>query len=133
MTNEQIVREACRVIWSEGDTSRIGEFYAEDFQADYPRTNWGSGLEGIRLLVDEIQTSFPDYQEHIDELIDAGDLIIVRLTLRGTQTGPISSDLRTVRSRMCIRIGVLSSSSNMAGRSRRTCARMCARLESQRV
>ena len=87
MSNEQTVRDACQVIWSEGDVARIGEFYAEDFQADYPRTNWGSGLEGIKALVEEIRAAFPDYREQIDELIDAGDIIVVRLTIRGTQTG----------------------------------------------
>ena len=40
MTNEEIVRNACRVVWTEGDVSRVGEFYAEDFQAHYPITNW---------------------------------------------------------------------------------------------
>ena len=89
MTNEQVVRDACRVIWSDGDVSRIGDFYSEDFNATYLRTNWGTGLEGIQHLVEEIRASFPDYREHIDELIDAGENIIVRLTIRGTQRGPM--------------------------------------------
>ena len=87
MTNEEIVRSACRVVWSDGDLSRIGEFYAEDFQAHYPRTDWGSGLEGARKLAAGIREAFPDYREQIDELIDAGDRIIVRLTIRGTHQG----------------------------------------------
>ena len=89
MTNEEIVRNACQVIWSEGDISRIGEFYADDFQADYPMTNWGIGLEGARNLASEVRIGFPDYRERIDELFDAGDNIIVRLTIQGTQTGPL--------------------------------------------
>jgi steroid delta-isomerase-like uncharacterized protein len=87
MTNEQVVRDACRVIWSEGDLSRIGEFYAENFQADYPMTDWGVGLEGIRQLAEGLRTSFPDYRERIDELVAAGDKIIVRLTIQGTHKG----------------------------------------------
>lgn len=87
MTNEQIVRDACRAVWSEGDVSRIGEFYAENFQADYPMADWGSGLEGIRDYVLEVKGGIPDYFERIDKLIDAGDHIIVRLTITGTHTG----------------------------------------------
>ena len=90
MTNEQIVRDACRVIWSEGDLSRISEFYAEDFQADYPMTDWGIGLEGIEQLACGLRTSFPDYRERVDELISAGDKVVVRLTIQGTHKGPIA-------------------------------------------
>ena len=89
MTNEELVRTACQVIWSEGDVSRISEFYAEDFEAHYPMTNWGSGLGGAKNLAVEIRKAFPDYREHIDELISAEDRVIVRLTITGTHTGPL--------------------------------------------
>lgn len=89
MTNEQVVRDACRVVWTEGDMDRVGEFYAEDFVADYPRTDWGSGVQGVRALAEGIRESFPDYREQIDELIVADDLVVVRLTIRGTHNGPL--------------------------------------------
>ena len=89
MTNADIVREACRVVWTEGDVSRVEEFYSEDFTADYPFTNWGSGIEGIRRLATAQRNAFPDYREQIDELYDAGDHIIVVLTIRGTHEGPL--------------------------------------------
>jgi predicted ester cyclase len=89
MTNEQVVRDACRVVWTEGDMDRVGEFYSEDFQANYPRTDWGTGVQGVRELAAGIRASFPDYREQIDELIVADDLVIVRLTIRGTHNGPL--------------------------------------------
>ena len=91
MTNEQIVRDACRIIWTEGDVSRIGEFYAEDYTADYPFTDWGTGLEGIKYLAETQREAFPDYTEQINELFDAGDHIIVVLTIRGTHLGRIGN------------------------------------------
>ena len=33
-SSEDIVREAMRVIWTEGDISREGEFYSDNFKAD---------------------------------------------------------------------------------------------------
>jgi predicted ester cyclase len=87
MTNEELVRNACQVIWTDGDVSRIGEFYAENFQANYPMTDWGKGLEGAKNLALEIRAGFPDYRERIDELIDEGDRIVVRLTILGTHLG----------------------------------------------
>ena len=89
MPPEQVVREACRVVWTEGDMDRVGEFYADDFRADYPRTDWGTGVAGVRALAEGIRASFPDYREQIDELIVADDLVIVRLTIRATNTGPL--------------------------------------------
>jgi predicted ester cyclase len=98
MTNEELVRTACKVIWSDGDIFRIGEFYAEDFQADYPMTDWGKGLEGIKNLAILQREAFPDYREEIDELIDAGDRIIVVLTIRGTHKGPFGGMAATGKS-----------------------------------
>ena len=40
-SSEDIVREAMRVIWTEGDISRVGEFYSDNFKADYPFPDWG--------------------------------------------------------------------------------------------
>ena len=79
-----VVREACQVIWSDGDTARVAEFYAEDFEADYPNTDWGEGLAGVAALAEQCRVDLPGYTEHIDELIEAGDEVVVRLTITGT-------------------------------------------------
>jgi len=88
--NEKIVREACRVLWTEGDWERVGEFYSEDYKPDYPMNNeaWGTGVAGIQDYVKAVRTAFPDYKEEITELVAAGDKIIVSLRLTGTHTGP---------------------------------------------
>ena len=82
-TNEEIVREACHVIWTEGQTDKVADYYAEDFQADYPTTNWGEGLECVRNLAKEVRIGLPDYREEIKLLLDSGDYIIVELLIHG--------------------------------------------------
>ena len=92
MTNEQIVRSACQVVWSEGDVSRAEEFYSQDFSTNYPEfpeTNWGIGPQGVRDFVQGLRGGISDYCERIDDLIDAGDRIIVRLAISGTHTGEL--------------------------------------------
>ena len=79
-----IVREACQVIWTDGDTSRVSEFYSEDFQADYPMTDWGEGLPGVEALAKQVRIDLPGYGEIIEELIEADDEVVVRLTIYGT-------------------------------------------------
>ena len=83
-TAADIVRQACQVIWTVGDVSRVAEFYADDFVADYPMTDWGHGLAGVAALARQVREDLPGYGERIEELIEAGDEVVVRLTITGT-------------------------------------------------
>ena len=83
-TAGELVREACRVIWTEGRVERVPDFYSEDFEADYPMTDWGHGLQGVATLAESVRQDLPGYAEHIDELIEAGDEVVVRLTITAT-------------------------------------------------
>ena len=88
MTNEQVVRDACRVIWSEGDTSRIRDFYSEDYRADYPfGDGWGEGPDGAAAFADAIRIGFPDYAEEIEDIVVQGDKVAVKLRITGTHQG----------------------------------------------
>ena len=88
MSNEQVVRDACRVIWTEGDTSRVREFYADDYQADYPfGEGWGDGPDGAKAFADAIRIGFPDYAEEVEDIVVDGDKVAVRLRITGTHTG----------------------------------------------
>jgi steroid delta-isomerase-like uncharacterized protein len=91
MTNEELLRTACRVIWTEGDTDRIEEFYAEDFQSHVSPVgpSWGSGLRDLKTLADQLRSAFPDYRESIEDLICDGDRVMVRLTIKGTHNGAL--------------------------------------------
>ena len=79
-----VVREACRVIWSDGEAERAGEFYADNFQADYPMTDWGESVPGVAALAKQVRIDLPGYAETIEELIEADDEVVVRLTITGT-------------------------------------------------
>ena len=80
---EDIVREAMQVIWTEGDISRVGEFYSENFKADYPFPDWGEGLEGVSALASKIREDLPEYREDIEELLIADEEVIVVLKISG--------------------------------------------------
>lgn len=89
-SNTDIVREACHIIWTEGQIDRVAEFYSEDFTADYAFTDWGKGIDGVKALVASVRVSLPDYREEIKLLIDAGEYIVVELLIEGTRTGPLN-------------------------------------------
>ena len=88
--NKQLVRDAMQIIWNECDVSRVSEFYSDNFEADYPHTDWGNGLEGLCSLATQVHNDLPGYTEHIEQLIDAGDKIVVVLSIRGSH--PVSGD-----------------------------------------
>lgn len=100
MTNEEFVRNACHVIWGEGDLSRVREFYADHFQAHDSSvgSNWGDGADGVEELARSLRDAFPDYHETIEDIIVSGDRVSVRLTIRGTHTGPLPFAPATGRS-----------------------------------
>lgn len=81
--SEDIVREAMQVIWTEGDISRVGEFYSENFKADYPFPDWGEGLKGVSALASKIREDLPGYREDIEELLIADEEVIVVLKISG--------------------------------------------------
>ena len=57
----EIVRAACNVIWTQGEVDRVSEFYSEDFRADYPMTDWGTGPAGVAALAGFVRKDIPDY------------------------------------------------------------------------
>ena len=81
--SEDIVREAMQVIWTDGDISRVGEFYADNFKADYPFPDWGEGLEGLSALALKVRGELPGYREDIEELLISGNEVIVVLQISG--------------------------------------------------
>ena len=81
--SEDIVREAMQVVWTDGDISRISEFYAESFKADYPFPDWGEGLEGVSALASKVRVDLPGYREDIEELLIADEEVIVVLKISG--------------------------------------------------
>jgi len=72
-----------RVIWTEGDISRVGEFYSDNFKADYPFPDWGEGLEGLSSLAEKVREDLPEYREDIEELLIADEEVIVVLKISG--------------------------------------------------
>ena len=81
--SEDIVREAMQVVWTDGDISRVSEFYAESFKADYPFPDWGEGLEGVSALASKVRVDLPGYREDIEEHLIADEEVIVVLKISG--------------------------------------------------
>ena len=86
--NKHLVRRVIEEIWTGGNLDLIDELYTEGFQCHFePGPDW-CGRDGVRECVTRVRTTFPDYQERIDELIAEGDRVAFRMTASGVNTGP---------------------------------------------
>lgn len=111
MTRDEVrtLIERLHEIWSDGDIAAIPEIYAADFVAHMPK-GWGKtesrdGHHGIRLAIERLRMAFPDWREHIEDIMIDGDRVAVRYFSTGTNLGAFEGKAATGRS---VRVDELS-------------------------
>ena len=80
--------ERARTIWNEGDLELIDDLVAPGFVRHVIDISEDIvGPVGFREAVEASRTQFPDFHVAFDEVIIAGDRIVLRWTVTGTDTG----------------------------------------------
>ena len=82
-------------IWNNGDLEAIPAVYAADFVAHMPK-GWGpaearDGHDGIRRAIERLRRGFPDWHEHVEDIVIEGDKVAVRYYSTGTHLGPFGT------------------------------------------
>ncbi len=85
--NKVIVRRQHEEVWSKGNLTLVDEIYTPDFVCHFVVGSEWRGPEGVRQQVTGHRTSFPDWNEHIDDIIAEADRVVTRFTSRGTHKG----------------------------------------------
>lgn len=88
--NAQIVLDSIEVIFNRAEVDRIPEFYTEDFrshQGGFGLWEWKPGRDGLRDHITMTKTAWPDYREDPEIVFTDDDLVIIRMTISGTNTG----------------------------------------------
>jgi steroid delta-isomerase-like uncharacterized protein len=90
MSDADLARRFYEDVMVGGDLGVIDELLTADF-VDHEEGPPGSpgGHEGVRFFVTTFREAFPDMQVSMDDVIESGDRIVVRATMRGTQTGEL--------------------------------------------
>jgi predicted ester cyclase len=80
--NEEVIRQHHERL-NRGDLQGAILDYAEDAK------NHGRpvGRDGLRLVLEDIYTTFPDWRMEIVEIVAAGDAVVVRSMVSGTHRG----------------------------------------------
>jgi len=82
-----VVDKVFSEIWSKGNLELIPDLFSEHFVGHFPGGHTVSGRQGLAAEVIAHRKAFPDWTEEVvDEIVDH-DLVAVRFTSRGTNTG----------------------------------------------
>jgi steroid delta-isomerase-like uncharacterized protein len=85
--NKAIVLRSENELWSKGNLAVADELYSPDFVCHFVAGPEWRGVEGIKREVASHRTSFPDWNERVDDIIAEGDKVVIRFTSTGTQRG----------------------------------------------
>jgi steroid delta-isomerase-like uncharacterized protein len=88
--NRELLRRAHAEVWSQGNLAAADELYAPDFVCHFVAGSEWKGVEGLKAEVRRHRTSFPDWHEHIEQIVAEGDFVVTRFTSTGTQLGPFN-------------------------------------------
>lgn len=85
MTPEAVLRRLIDVGFNRGDLDALDEIVATD--SIEHQVGAASGIEGLRALITELRTAFPDLRLEIEDTATSGDKVWARLRSHGTNTG----------------------------------------------
>lgn len=86
--NKALMRRWYEEFWCKGNEAAVDELVAPNFVDHQRPEGWPAGREGLKALVREWRTGFPDMRETVEDLLAEGDRVAGRFTLRGTHRGP---------------------------------------------
>lgn len=86
--NKSLMRRFYEEFWCKGNADAVDELAAPDFVDHQLPAGWPQGRDGLKKLVREWRTGFPDMHETIEDLIAEGDRVTGRFILTGTHQGP---------------------------------------------
>ncbi len=84
---DTIVQRLITEVLNQGQVAVVDDLFAPDYRDHHPRPGQGPGREGYKQAITQLRTSFPDLHFTLDDLIAAGDKVVLRLTAQGTHQG----------------------------------------------
>ena len=86
---KSLIRRYYSELWNEWSTTAIEELLSPSIVFRGSIGTAVNGIEEFKQYVNRIRAAFPDFHNHIDELIGEGDRVVARLTYTGTHRGEL--------------------------------------------
>jgi steroid delta-isomerase-like uncharacterized protein len=87
--NEELIRRIFEEVIPGGDATTMRGLFAPDWVDHDPLPGQPAGRDGAAYVVSTMHAAHPDLRFTIDDLVAVSDRVVVRWTLRGTNTGPM--------------------------------------------
>ena len=89
--NKAAARRVLLEAFNQGNLTAVDEVMAPDY-IEHATTPPGPhrGAAGLKGFITILRTAFPDFHYTIEDEIAEGDRVTIRLTARGTNTGPLA-------------------------------------------
>jgi steroid delta-isomerase-like uncharacterized protein len=87
--NKAVIRRFCEEVWNKGNLDVMKEIFAADYvRHDLRPGTPPPGPEGQKKIAADFRGAFPDLHTTVDLMVAEGDMVVVRWTTEGTNTGP---------------------------------------------
>jgi predicted ester cyclase len=73
----------------DGNPDALDRIVAPDWVSHEPNPGQGKGRQGFKDFIRLVHKSVPDVKTTVEDMIEEGDKIAARLTIAGTQRGPL--------------------------------------------
>jgi predicted ester cyclase len=87
--NNAVTRRFYEEVFDRGNLAHVDEVFDPNY-VDHDTFNPMGNLEGFKQAVASLKEAFPDSKMVIEDLISEGDKVVARVTMQGTNTGPLS-------------------------------------------
>jgi steroid delta-isomerase-like uncharacterized protein len=84
-----LIRRYYSELWNSWSTTALEELISPNIAFRGSIGTAVCGIEEFREYVSRIRAAFPDFHNHIEELISEGDRVVARLTYTGTHRGEL--------------------------------------------
>ena len=88
---KSLVRRYYAEVWNAWSASALEELISGDIVFRGSMGITVNGIDEFRQYVDKIRAAFPDFHNHIEELIAEGEKVAARITYTGTHQGELFS------------------------------------------
>ena len=85
--NKSVIRTFIEDIINQGRLERADDIVIEDFVELDPLPGQAQGREGLKEVIRQMRSAFPDIRWTVDEMLAEGDKVFTRFTWSGTHDG----------------------------------------------
>lgn len=90
MTNEAVVRRFYDELWNRWQLEVADQIVSEALRFRGSLGTVCEGRDDFKRYVEGVRAAFPDWHNHIDEILTSGDRVVTRMTWSGTHRGALA-------------------------------------------